>query len=656
MQNFFLKYNKYSQKNNKIQKGGAINCCICSDDIVDNFFHCMILNPKFDEKKNSKYIQNHAVCSSCLTEFFKSQIGALDEKVYNVYKNYNVIQCPCDYKCDGFISKEILNERLNENENKIYKSFLNMFENNDSQLEVSDNISSGDDVCDNIMREIINVLTFAISCPYCHNPFYEFEGCMAVTCNNPKCKKQFCSICLKKHKNSLDAHENVRECSRKMLGENLRYYEMVSDLFTSENGWKKTRTRFQIKELIKYFRRIGEHDTRKCLEKIIKDIIQPQINQEINEIWMNKLIKIINKKSFFEEMTLDLFKDLVTEFELIALIDIDIVEDDTNVFKEIVNYFAKVLKQDTKRTEIQAENQIHQLHNQREQLQNELLERYPEYRQPLRILRAQIGEQEYIELRRRDFDNLIGMRNIMQNRQGRRIRRNQQAAPAAQAVPDAQAAQAAPAAHDVQAAHAVQQPVQRKSKALERQERRAIEREMEKEERMRAETENIPSSSDIKLDPLGFLRSILRENSYSYNIISQHKKSIDNSIDGYGEWGFNLYTFLPYNKNVAYIEPTNEYVTDIIRVWYNTPLINAPIRRNYVIDNIPANEILNVIQSFISKNEDKILKNIPNFKLTNIYRGFIDFDPNYTIIFIIIPSNDNGRRKYNYYIISLSTS
>eukprot|EP00043_Microstomoeca_roanoka_P020136 m.238209 g.238209 ORF g.238209 m.238209 type:complete len:628 (-) comp17114_c2_seq1:58-1941(-) len=57
---------------------------------------------------------------------------------------------------------------------------------------------------------IENVLTLA--CPRCNTAFIDFDGCCAVTCQQPYCRAFFCGLCLKLSPTATENHVHVRQC------------------------------------------------------------------------------------------------------------------------------------------------------------------------------------------------------------------------------------------------------------------------------------------------------------------------------------------------------------------------------------------------------------------------------------------------------------
>lgn len=80
--------------------------------------------------------------------------------------------------------------------------------------------SHEDDSCEDVQNGVSNLVykhvriiqetIFNLSCPNCSSAFFEFDGCVAVTCGT--CKAGFCGLCLQNC--GTDAHNHVLSCAK----------------------------------------------------------------------------------------------------------------------------------------------------------------------------------------------------------------------------------------------------------------------------------------------------------------------------------------------------------------------------------------------------------------------------------------------------------
>ena len=108
-----------------------------------------------------------------------------------------------------------------------------------------------------ILSEIDLLMTTAISCAHCKTPFFDFNGCLALTCES--CSREFCGICMKHHAIK-DGHQQVAECMQKLTPEHAKEYGFHGSYFISAEGWKQWKEKLKTNALYDYAR-TGKHST-----------------------------------------------------------------------------------------------------------------------------------------------------------------------------------------------------------------------------------------------------------------------------------------------------------------------------------------------------------------------------------------------------------
>ncbi|XP_037047411.1 uncharacterized protein LOC119082138 isoform X2 [Bradysia coprophila] len=131
--------------------------------------------------------------------------------------------------------------------------------------------SHDDDSCENIQNGVSNLVhkhvraiqetVLNLSCPKCNTAFYEFDGCVAVTCST--CKAGFCGLCLANC--GSDAHSHVRSCPK---NPGTDYYVSQRDLQAVHLDMRNRKLRDYLSQ-----HRLNSTVHRQIIEKIRPDLI-----------------------------------------------------------------------------------------------------------------------------------------------------------------------------------------------------------------------------------------------------------------------------------------------------------------------------------------------------------------------------------------------
>lgn len=216
-----------------IQQGSTVfhrtqNCCKQKNELkdIDNVNgrpcskchkKCMICMTSYGRKT----CKTHYVCDECFTNYLRLQL-------------FEVLKCPCE-------KYEIDPRNLSYNHLQLWMRNLKV---NEPEIISTDR------------KTILEYESlFTEKCPNCEIAFYDFDGCLALHCDN--CKTYFCGLCFEIFPNNTHCHNHILSCKLNPKKE---------DYFLPLNTWKKLR----IKKIInKKYNYIKEN----CLRNNWKDHI-----------------------------------------------------------------------------------------------------------------------------------------------------------------------------------------------------------------------------------------------------------------------------------------------------------------------------------------------------------------------------------------------
>jgi hypothetical protein len=320
-----LKYNKYLQKINLIQKGGK-QCSIClGDDDEDNDTQEILYTLSCSGNGENK----HYFCEICLKHFLEHQLN--DPVVIEYWKGNKKIICPnFQSGCRNHLDEETIIRipsvvkpyldgciKLETTvlSNKLAKEY------EEKERKAIENIENPQAV-ELIMKKIDkkclfptnaeNYKEYPIRCPYCNVPFIDFDGCAAINCMN--CRNHFCVICMKKTEDHdlsnkdpyIDAgHYAVNLCMNKLSEEIKRKYNMNSLYYIGQIGnqadvkdkWQKWCQRIIAIDINNHFKTLHK-------EIILKnfDIILQKIREKNYDNFKEDGIVILSEMVFSHDM------------------------------------------------------------------------------------------------------------------------------------------------------------------------------------------------------------------------------------------------------------------------------------------------------------------------------------------------------------------
>jgi len=100
-----------------------------------------------------------------------------------------------------------------------------------------------------------------LACPHCDTVYYDFEGCMALTCSS--CQKHFCGYCHKQTQNSRSCHDHVRECDMNQT--------INGSYYADANQVKEAQRRYRVKRLKRFLRDGYKKDVQNAIILALSD-------------------------------------------------------------------------------------------------------------------------------------------------------------------------------------------------------------------------------------------------------------------------------------------------------------------------------------------------------------------------------------------------
>lgn len=173
---------------------GKHPCCICYDDTEDVF--CTS--------------HRHAMCQECFENHILAETKYIDFKGTVKCPLHRMRECDCEGYTVSFIAKHVPEKVFTEYDRKRYevkeKSLVTKIEDDlKKKLALEQSMTA---LQKNRQHVVDNILT--LRCPKCCQAYYDFNGCLSLTCT--KCKCFFCAKCHHISTNSGANHTHVASC------------------------------------------------------------------------------------------------------------------------------------------------------------------------------------------------------------------------------------------------------------------------------------------------------------------------------------------------------------------------------------------------------------------------------------------------------------
>lgn len=237
------------------------NICVCDLESDEDFVTC----------SNGHNI--HA--DDCLAQYLNVTQSNIEKNVCDFWQKTQKIKCPlgeCSIDEDQIFTKKASLIKLwtstvlkiaavVERQNAIMDAEREALKEAEKQKK---------DLENKIIADITKISNTCIACPYCKLVFYDFTGCLSLTCAS--CKKVFCGVCLKIHGSSLDAHADVKSHMDTFTPEIIKEYKFNGSYFISMPGWELWKEKLKIDAIMEYLKTIRKEYVRNLIEDVLKHL------------------------------------------------------------------------------------------------------------------------------------------------------------------------------------------------------------------------------------------------------------------------------------------------------------------------------------------------------------------------------------------------
>lgn len=129
-----------------------------------------------------------------------------------------------------------------------------------------------------ITSEIRRLVSACICCPFCKAVFYDFEGCLALTCH--RCTREFCGICLKPHGDMRDGHQMVASHQKTFTPQQVSQFQLNLPYFMNATKWPLWREKLQLEAIIVYLKTLRKEVVWESFDHVTQAIRAEKILSE----------------------------------------------------------------------------------------------------------------------------------------------------------------------------------------------------------------------------------------------------------------------------------------------------------------------------------------------------------------------------------------
>ena len=235
-------------------------CNICACDVESG-------------EESIKCSNNHIIhVDDCLAQYLAVICANIEKDTFEFWKKTQKIKCPlgdCSISEDQIYGKSASITKLwNSTTQKVacvverHNAIEQVKEDETKEAE-----KQKKDLEDKMISEITKILSTCISCPHCQQVFFDFSGCLALTC--AKCTKGFCGVCLKIHPGSQDAHVDAKSHLDAFDKETNKKYGFHGAYYIKQPGWPLWKEKIKTDRIIEYMKTIKRVYVRNSLKNII---------------------------------------------------------------------------------------------------------------------------------------------------------------------------------------------------------------------------------------------------------------------------------------------------------------------------------------------------------------------------------------------------
>lgn len=290
----------------------ALTCAVCYCEVTDDTGAAMVEDgePLMWAQCCGGGAARHVVCRFCLDGYLDAVTSAPDKRLLDGYAKTGGLRCPL---CEAAVDEAALfaSVRCGELLRKygtVVRRVANAVERR-AALEESLKKQEGDavngKVVEHVLGKVDELLSTSIGCPHCGAAFFDFNGCMSLSCG--LCNKEFCGVCLAVHPRTADGHAAVLECLQALPVSELEKYGMRrGDYFMSNAGgenWERWKERIKVGAVLRYF------------GTLTKDVVWSVVQDVMRHLKTNKLLS----EAALEELQRKVFSHDVNAVHLIRI-------------------------------------------------------------------------------------------------------------------------------------------------------------------------------------------------------------------------------------------------------------------------------------------------------------------------------------------------
>jgi hypothetical protein len=246
---------------NTIKLMSTCSVCVCEIDDDEDYITCSA---------------GHTIHSDeCLIQYLGVIKSNIEKPISDFWEKNNKIKCPmgdCSIDEEQVYTKKSKTVKewceTTRKVSNVVERYTAIVQNEEDAKREEENKKK--DLENKMITDITEILSTCISCPHCSQVFFDFTGCLALTCAS--CKMGFCGLCLKKHeeggKTSSDAHIYVKSHMDVFDEETKKEYGIHGSYFISTPGWTRWKEKIKMDRIMEYFKTIKKSYVRNSFSTI----------------------------------------------------------------------------------------------------------------------------------------------------------------------------------------------------------------------------------------------------------------------------------------------------------------------------------------------------------------------------------------------------
>ena len=293
----------------------AVVCAVCYSEVVDEAGAAVVEDGEVLMWArccgSSACGAQHAVCQFCLDGYLDAVTSAPDKRLLDGYAQTGGLRCPlCEEAVDeAALFATVRCGDLLRKYSGVVRRVANAVERRaaleESLKKQEDGAAANGKVVEHVKGKVDELLSTSIACPHCGAAFFDFNGCMSLTCG--LCNKEFCGVCLAVHRTTADGHAAVLECLGSLPASELEKYGMRrGDYFMSNAGgenWERWKERIKVGAVLRY------------LGTLTKDVVWSVVQDVLEHLRSSKLLS----EASVEELQRKVFSHDVNAVHLIRI-------------------------------------------------------------------------------------------------------------------------------------------------------------------------------------------------------------------------------------------------------------------------------------------------------------------------------------------------